>query len=466
MKNQEAKKKMSKKMTRRDMLKLSGMLAAGSFLAACGAGRAEDEYVVDLAKLEAASGNVVVMHFLHEFTEDHVQAFQAENPNITIELADAADATRFFAMLAAGTPPDLYRTMAPDIPQFLARELILNLQGFFDVSELIAMDDLAPANDNYKANSPTEVGRGPLYGMVKDFSPDQSLFINQKLFEEAGIPIPGDEDADRLSYDQVAEFAGKMTKFDGDRLVSYGYGPEYGWIGRMIQNMIIENNVELYSPDFERVILKESPDATEAVRFYHDLAANKYSHSTISPSPNGWMGTDFTAGILGIIQYGFWFSAMADTETSFVKMLPAASWAGESRNPCTTATGMVMIKATQNAEAAWKVFEYYNAGQPSIDRAMSGWGVPALKSQFGLIPQITDFQKQAYKVVMNEIALNDPPLQFNPYLNNNSWNAVWGPNFDLVLTGAIDFDGFLTNLENEINQLIAEGKETVEAAVG
>jgi multiple sugar transport system substrate-binding protein len=326
------------------------------------------------------------------------------------------------------------------------------------------MDDLAPANDNYKANSPTDVGKGPIYGMVKDFSPDQSLFINQKLFEDAGIAVPGDENADRLSYAQVAEYAAMMTKFDGERLVSYGYGPEWGWIGRMIQNMIVEKNVDLYTKDFEKVVIKDSEETTKAVKWYYDMAANKYCQSTINPSPNGWTGTDFTTGVLGMIQYGYWFSAMAFTEESHVKMLPAASWAGKDRNPCTTATGMVMIKATQNAEAAWKVFEYYNAGQPSIDRAKSGWGVPGLKSQFALMPQETDFQKQAYKVVMNEIALEDAPLQFNPYLNNNSWNAVWGPNLDLALTGSIDFDGFLTNLETEINQLIMEGKETVDAS--
>jgi ABC-type glycerol-3-phosphate transport system substrate-binding protein len=74
---------MSKKMTRREMLKLSGLVAAGSFLTACGGGKA-DEYVVDEAKLENASGNVVVMHFLHEFTEDHVTAFTADNPEITV----------------------------------------------------------------------------------------------------------------------------------------------------------------------------------------------------------------------------------------------------------------------------------------------------------------------------------------------------------------------------------------------
>ncbi|MBN2047555.1 MAG: extracellular solute-binding protein [Anaerolineaceae bacterium] len=455
---------MSKKMTRREMLKLSGLVAAGSFLAACGGGKG-DEYIVDQAALENATGNVTVMHFLHEFTEDHVAGFQAENPSITVEVADASDATRFYAMLAAGTPPDLYRTMAPDIPQFLARNLIMNLQGFFDVSDAIQMDDLAPANDNYKANGPFEVGKGPIYGMCKDFSPDQTIFINTKMFEEAGIPVPTDDTS--MSYADVQDYARKMTKFDGERLVSYGYGYETGWIGRMVQNMIIEKNVDLYSKDFEQTLITDSEQATAAFKYYYDHSIEKTTHSTINPSPTGWFGNDFTAGTLGMIQYGYWYSAMAESDENrgYVQMMPAANWAGKHRDPCVTATGMVMLKASQAPEAAWKVFEYYNAGAPAVERSSSGWGVPALKSLYPNMPQETDFQKQAFKVVMGEIALNDAPLQFNPYLTNDSWPAVWNVNLDLALTGAITFDEMLTNIEDEINLAISEGKERVDSAV-
>jgi multiple sugar transport system substrate-binding protein len=453
---------MSKKMTRRELLQLSGLVAAGSFLAACGGGK-KDEYVVDEAALENATGNVVVMHFLHEFTEDHVNGFVAENPDITVEVADASDPTRFYAMLAAGTPPDLYRSQAPDFPQFLARNLLFNLQPFVDVSDTVNLDDLAPANNAYKGNSPTEVGEGPLYGVCKDFSPDQTLFINQHLFEAAGISVPGDDNEDRLSYAEVNDIAKQLTKFDGERLEQYGFGVEWGWIGRLTQNMVIETGTSLYSKDFEKAILTEG-DAKKGFKYWFDMAAEKTTHSTINPSPNGWMGNDFTAGILGFCQYGYWFSAMAAAETSTPKMLPAASWAGEDRDPTVTATGMVMLKATQVPEAAWKVFEYYNVGQPALDRAGSGWGVPAFKSMYDLMPQETDFQKQAFKVVMQEINLDTPALQFNPYLTNDSYGAVWNTNLDLALTGDGDFDAMIQRVEDEINVLIAEGLERVQAA--
>ena len=131
-------------------------------------------------------------------------------------------------------------------------------------------------------------------------------------------------------------------------------------------------------------------------------------------------------------QYGFWYSAMAESDTTRgnVVMLPSPNWAGVHKNPTITATGMIMTALTQVPDAAWKLFEWYIGGQPSIDRAKSGWGVPGLKSQSRFNPQETEFQKQANKVLQGELALNDGPIQFNPFLGklrsrllyNNTWS--------------------------------------------
>jgi multiple sugar transport system substrate-binding protein len=122
-----------------------------------------------------------------------------------------------------------------------------------------------------------------------------------------------------------------------------------------------------------------------------------------------------------------------------------------------TATGMVMISQTQNPNAAWKVFEWYNAGQPSIDRAGSGWGVPALKSQFELMPKESPYQQQVQKVLASEIAVSDKYLQFNPFLGEASFVDAWNRNLDQALRDEITFDECLANVESEVNTLIQEG---------
>ena len=161
-----------KKLSRRDFLKFTGPAAAGALLAACAPAATEapepaEAPVVNpteapLTATEApvakpVEGNVVVMHRANELSADQIASFQEANPGITIEFVED-DPTRFYAMYAAGAPPDIYRIQAPSVPGMLARKLLLDLTPYFESSDLIKVDDLAPANNYYKANSPLEIG--------------------------------------------------------------------------------------------------------------------------------------------------------------------------------------------------------------------------------------------------------------------------------------------------------------------
>jgi multiple sugar transport system substrate-binding protein len=401
------------------------------------------------------------MHYRHEFTEDQEKAFEDENPGITIEFVDGTDLTRFFAMYAAGTPPDLVRIQAPSVPGMLARKLLFDLTPFFTTSQLLKPDDLLPANNYYKANSPLEVGSGNIYGMVKDFSPDFTVFAYKPLFEASGLPMPDDTKA--YTYAEIMEMGKKIITFEGDRQLTIGYNYEQGWIDRIWMNCLAELDKSLYTEGYEKIVLTGDDDSKAITQYYYDLAAEKIASSSLNPSPNGWFGTDFTAGILGMAQYGFWYSAMAESDVTKgqVMMLPGPTWSGTRRDPTMTATGMVAAAATQVPDAAWKVFEYYNGGQPAVDRAKSGWGVPGLKSMLSMIPQETDFQKQANKVLQDELSLESSPLQFNPFIGESVVSASWSKNLDMALRGDITFDTMLTNVEAEVNVAIKDGIDSM-----
>jgi len=462
-----------KKLSRRDILKLSGTVIGGALLAGCApATEAPTEKPIEKPAEPTAApaeepvakpveGHVVVMHFLHEFTEDHVNAFQEANPGITVEVVDGQDATRFFAMYAAGSPPDIYRLQAPSIPGLLARKLLFDLTPYFEASQLIAIDDLAPANDYYKAESPLEIGTGKIYGMCKDFSPDCTVFANKTLFEAAGLSAPDDTKA--MTYAEIMDAAKKLTVFDGERMVQYGYGYEGGWIDRFWMNILGETGGSLYSTGYEKMNLTGSEEAKAVVKWFYDMAVEKVTPSPKNPSPSGWFGNDFVGATAAMAQYGFWFSAMAvgDANKEGAMMLPGPTWTGVRRDPTVTATGAIMTSATKVPDAAWKVFEYYHAGQPSIDRAGSGWGVPALKSQWSLIPQGTDFQKQAFKVLQGELELNTTPLQFNPFIGETVVSNAWGLYLDQALSGTITFDDMLAGIEKDTNLAIKEGIDRI-----
>ena len=83
--------------------------------------------------------------------------------------------------------------------------------------------------------------------------------------------------------------------------------------------------------------------------------------------------------------------------------------------------------------------------------------MPGLKSQLALIPQESDFQKQANKVLQGELALETPPLQFNPFIGEAVVSTSWGKNIEQVLKGEITLDTALANVEAEVNAAIQDG---------
>jgi multiple sugar transport system substrate-binding protein len=468
---------MSKRFTRREMLKMAGGAAAGSLLAACSQQGLQVIQTVEVVKevqVEVTAeppvapallsgtieGHVVVMHLPHEFTEDHIALLEEEHPGVTAEVVQE-DQTRFFAMYAAGTPPDLLRLQAPNIPQYLARNLLYDLTPFFEVSTMLNLDDLAPANDYYKAYSALDIGDGPIYGMTKDYSPDHTIFVYKPLFEEAGLDVPDDTKA--LSYQEIAELSEALTTFDGDRTLTFGYGYDAAWVDRFWMNMLAELDKGLFSEDFTKIVLLEDEANLEVARYYYDLAANKLSQSSINPSPAGWFGTDFTQGILAMAQYGFWFGAMAESDVTAgeVIMLPGPTWSGARRNPTITATGMIMTAATEAPEAAWTVFEFYNAGPPAVERAASGWGVPALKSLYDQMPNNTEYEQQKLRVLLDELTLDSSPLQFNPFLGATTVADSWNTQLDRTLNGEITFEDALANVEAEVNAAIQDGVDRI-----
>jgi multiple sugar transport system substrate-binding protein len=399
------------------------------------------------------------MHHRPEWSEDQQAAFEAKYPGITVEFIEM-DATKLFAMLAAGSPPDLYRCQAPSIPQFLARKLIVDLTPYFQTSTLLKLDDLNSFNDYYKASSPLEIGSGPIYGMCKDASPDMTLFINTALYEAAGLPIPDDTTA--LTYDQVYQNAQATRVLEGDRIINFGFdGNLDWWSDRDWMVMLAETGEKLYTNQYDQISFSDSAKAI--VQYFANMAKEKLSTSPENPSPNYWGGGDFAAGILSQLQHGYWMMQSAETDTTRgkIKMLPAPTWTGQRRDPTITATGMVMMAGGANHDAAWLLFEYYNGDQPAIDRAMGGWGVPALKSLVPQLPQDSDYHRQCYKVLQDELALNTPPLQFNPFIGESTVSDAYLKHLDQFLKDQISFDDMINNITSEVNLAIREGIDRI-----
>jgi multiple sugar transport system substrate-binding protein len=464
------------RLSRRGFLQLAGLSTTGVLLAACAAAApaGQPAPAADTAGAGApATADITIeyMMFDAELTPAEIEQFQAANPGIKISRLEP-DATSYFAKLAAGTPPDIFRLQAPQFPQLLAQKIPLNLQPYIDVSDVIKVDDLASANNYYRSSGgPLDIGDGDVYGMVKDWSPDMTIWANLDVIEQAGLPAPSLTEP--LSYEEVRGYAEKIAKFDGDRVVMRGFDINVPWIERIWMVWLEGLGNSLFSEDFTKMNLVENEEARQAVEYHYQLAADKLSSSPISPSPS-WPGQDFSNGDLGLVQYGFWFSGgimiWADEElkplvdAGRIVMLPSPTWKGVKRGPTITATGSIVTGATQHPDEAYKVFEWYNAREPAANRAASGWGVPALKSMYDSIPRDGTYRSLVWSVLEAEMKDAETTVRFNPYLQGGEPGVVASlfiQFYEQALKGDITFDEMLQKIESESNLAIQDGIDRI-----
>jgi multiple sugar transport system substrate-binding protein len=491
-------------MTRRDLLQASAMTAAAGVLAACQPKvvekivketvvvkeevekvvketvivEAEKQVTVVVEKVVAPTqppkGLVDVSYMMNagEMSEDEINQFNGDHPNIKLTRLDP-DQVRFYTMLAAGNPPDCYRLQAPEFPQLLARGMVLNLQPYFETSKIIDLDDLSPANNFYKAASPLDVGTGDIYGMVKDWSPDCTIWVNTTLFEKAGVPVPSDETP--MTYDDVYEIGAKMTQKEGDRVLVWGYcNNDLGWLERYWEVWLEGIDLSLFSGDFTKFLVAGSEEAQRCIKFTMDCYEQKISQGPLSPSPRGWPGPDFLAGQIAMMQYGFWYSGMVTGTAAesgmegdnVAIMIPAPIWGEKGKRISTTitATGSIVAKGTKNPDEAWTAFEWYNGGEPAITRAKGGWGVPGQKKLYEMIPEQNDLRKQVKRVLMGEMEYADHVVRFNPFIKGGEPTAI-GSAFanyrERTLQGEFTFEEMIDLFQAEVETAIEEGMSRI-----
>jgi multiple sugar transport system substrate-binding protein len=438
----------------------AGTLAAGSLFG--------PELAAALPRRRLAPTTVVVMS--QELTNGagspgtpSVQDFEDLHPNIKIELL-SVDPAKFQAMMAAGRPPDIWRTQAPLVPQWAKRGQLLNLDRYFRGSDLIHPADLTAANNYYRYRN-GRIGVGPRYGMVKDWSPDETVWINTNLFRRTGIDVPGP--TDKWSYGDLFAIALKLRRKNRSLRWILDIANSYAWIDRHVMVMLASIGKSLYPRDFDEINLTKNPAAMAAFKYSFQYSLRKLDLGPHNPNPDGWSGPGFVSGKVAMTQYGYWFLGMFTGNTrasAQSRLVPAPTWLGGKRlDPTITATGWVISARTKNPEAAWTVFEWYMGGKPARERAGIGWGVPAQLSLFDRLPEKNALQRNAKKTLLYELPTSKAVLQYNPYLVGLADNTAVASAYQKYLAnaakGKLSFRDFMKKVEADTNRAIAVGKQ-------
>jgi multiple sugar transport system substrate-binding protein len=302
--------------------------------------------------------------------------------------------------------------------------------------------------------------------MVKDWSPDETVWVRTDLFKGTGIHLPGP--TDKWTYDDLWEIATKLKRKKKSLRWILDVANSYAWIDRHVMVQLASIGKSLYPKDFSRINLTNNPAAMAAFHYSFRYSQRKLDLGPENPNSDGWSGPGFVSGKIPMTQYGYWFLGMISDSGGDVaknsRLLIAPTWKGGKHvDPTITATGWVISARTKNPDATWEVFEWYMGGKPARDRAGIGWGVPAQRSLFDRLPTKTAVQRNAKKTLLHELPASRAVLQYNPYLVGLADNTAVASAYQKYLAdaakGKISFQSFMKKVEADTNRAIKVGKQ-------
>ncbi|WP_166352252.1 ABC transporter substrate-binding protein [Phytoactinopolyspora limicola] len=220
---------------------------------------------------------------------DLVEAFEAANPDVSVDLSPVATQDELMARLttsfAGGNPPDVFLLNFRRYGQFAAEAAIEPAQSYLDTSDVLDEADFSPAAlDAFRFDG------NELTCLPQNLS-SLVVYYNKDMFEAAGIPLP----RDGWDWDEFRAAAQALT---GDG--SYGLGTEV-MIIRLAPFIWSNGGDVVDDPDHPSTLtLTGDPATRAAVDWFLDL---QLVHGVVPPDIEEQSETSqarFLRGTLGM----------------------------------------------------------------------------------------------------------------------------------------------------------------------
>ncbi len=390
------------------------------------------------------------------------EKYVAENGNgLTYEIVNA-DEVNLMSMVATGTAPDVWCLSAfSHGAMYAARGLYEPLTDYIANSDVFDEANFEDVENLYRFDG-KEVGAGPIYGIVKDWSLDNQIWVNKKVFADAGLEIPDPEKI--YTWDEIRDWAKACVEFDANgEQTRWGMGTTNN-LYQLITGMICSVGKSMFSDDLSEVYI-DTPEVRAAFEYWGDMYKSGAAISDMS-TPGDWGGDSFALDKVGMLCCGYWFGngTLAFNENAkdrmddFMLIQAPSLDPANSANACMAGVGASIWSGSKNKEAAFKFIELYNGGDWARDRAITGYGNPAQTDLVELLPQNTEFQKQTYEA--NKFGMkNMITLKTNPYITAQGMESTFQQFFYEVLYERMTMDDAIVGMQEQFETLLAEGKE-------
>lgn len=286
-----------------------------------------------------------------------VEAFEGENPNITVEVSSAPFADYFTLLeadLVGGDAPDVFELNFESFVSYAANNVLLDLTPY-----------LSEGTPYYPRALEAFEHEGQQLALPESFS-TVLLFYNKDLFDQAGIEYPTAD----WTWDDAME-AAQAIRALGDDIWGI-FSPIQFW---EFYKKAAQNNCEFFNEDMTESTIN-APECVEALE-----TMVSFVEADVMPDQIEAAGVTseelFAQGNLGMIVIGIWmFGAFQDVPFAWdVELEPAMAQQGHHF----FANGVAVSADTAHPEEAAAWAQFLTASETAARvRVDAGWELPAL----------------------------------------------------------------------------------------
>ncbi|HDP98656.1 MAG TPA: extracellular solute-binding protein [bacterium] len=393
----------------------------------------------DQAKLPQIAVNIPANAQLMQSLKNRIDEFSARNA-IKIKLIPFSGQEKLYAMIAAGSPPDIFYTNSV-VRDRLAAE-----------GHLVDLWQLARGDTFVSQVLPEFMARGASidsgWYQFCDWTYTYGVYFNKQLFKKYNIPLPDSA----WTWETMVDRAKKLTRDlnDNGRIDQYGI-----YIARHFVSALEQMNGAVYPPN--ALLFSLPPQAIEAQQAYLDLMFEEKVMPELGyAQAQGMQGAQMlnTGRVAMIVEAVPNLDLIKSINVDW-DVAPLPKMGDHPPRYFRSASGGLSISATcDNPQAAWEVIKWlvteseYNTPNPVLKNSdfVSGYenANPELKHK--------NFRQ------VWELSVKFDGGDNRDFVRYSSWTSTTileqiNPRLDLIYAGKRPLT-YLTDATNEINQKV------------
>ena len=251
---------------------------------------------------------------------------------------------KVITQMAAGEGADIGRIAESFMPQVIQKSQVVELTEYLKDINMAEYFDATFKNAGYQDGKYYGVPSG-VYYMV--------MYYNKDMFDAANLPYPSSDWNNAISFEQVREYAKKLTKGEGaNKTFGFYAGPYMAYIGMYSVSLGGKN---VFNDDGTCAL--GSPESKQVYKWFDDML--RVDKTMPRPTDTKVMSAMdmFTSGRIAMIVDGTWsHSAIKDIKNFRVGVAAVPAGNGKAYSSMFV-DNFVIIKGTKHEEKAWEAIK-------------------------------------------------------------------------------------------------------------